>query len=318
MKLLIDCDPGHDDAAAILYAAAHLELVGITTVFGNQDVGRTTYNALRVCTLGELDIPVAQGAGQPLIGTARPIPEAHGKTGIDGGDLPEPLCEPVSMSAVELILEQAYKHRGELVLAAVAPLTNVATAILAEPRLKGWLKAITLMGGSTSVGNVTPVAEFNIYSDPEAAHVVFNSGIPLYMCGLNVTRQVGVTRQDITELQNSGKRTARVFAGLFEFYLERLEAMFGLESASLHDACVLMPFTGKTFLTLKKLHVNIELAPGFTRGMTVCDMRYVGSSGTVVGGNGITSGQAWNAHVAVAVKGAEAARHVLATIMAYP
>lgn len=319
MKVLIDCDPGHDDAAAILYAAQHLDLVGISTVYGNQNVESTTRNALKVCELGGLDVPVALGASRPWVAEPRHLTEAHGKTGLDGADLPEPSREPIAQGAVDLILEQAHKHQGELILTAVGPLTNVATALQTEPKLTSWFKAISIMGGSTSYGNVTPVAEFNIHADPEAAHAVFRSGVPLYMCGLNVTRQVGVTRRDIRKLRETGRHVASTFADLFEFYLGRLEVVFGLDSASLHDACALMPFIDDSLITYKALHVDVELASGLTRGMTVCDLRYAGSvDGAVIGGGGIQSGRQPNVNVALEVDHDRARKDVLDTLCCYP
>lgn len=318
MKLIIDCDPGHDDAAAILYAAKHLQLVGITTVFGNQDIAHTTRNALRIVELGELDVPVAGGMAGPWVGKAQAIPEAHGKTGLDGADLPDPSCEPISQHAVDFIVEQAHRNQGELVVAAVAPLTNVATALRIEPKLKAWLKAISIMGGSTTFGNVTPVAEFNIGSDPEAAHAVFNSGVPLFMCGLNVTRQAGVLPKDLERLRQSGGRVSRIFAGLLGFYRERLQMVFGLESASLHDPCALMPFIDGSLIQHRPAHVDIERTSELTRGMTVCDLRYAGSDGRMVtGAEGIRSGLQPNVQVAVEIDARRAVDQVLCALESY-
>jgi inosine-uridine nucleoside N-ribohydrolase len=317
-KIILDCDPGHDDAAAILYAGRHLDLLGITTVFGNQDIEQTTRNALRVCELGGLDVPVAKGASRPWVADAMPIPEAHGKTGLDGALLPETGREPSARSAVELIVELASRHRGELVIAAVAPLTNVATALRTEPRLASWLKAITIMGGSLTVGNVTPVAEFNIHADPEAAHAVINSGVPVHLCGLNVTRQVGVGRRRIAELSADAGRVASSFGGLLAFYSERLNEIYGLETASLHDPCALMPFIDESLITYRPMHVDVELSGALTRGMTVCDARYVGSDARGVrGGGNIRDGRPPNAQVAIAVDGDRAVDHVLAALRTY-
>lgn len=317
-KILIDCDPGHDDAAAILYAARHLELVAITTVFGNQDVAQTTRNALRICTLAGLEIPVAQGASRPWVEPPRPIPETHGRTGIDGALLPESRRAIDSRSAVELMLEMSRLYPQQLVIAALGPLTNVATALRADPELSTRLRAITLMGGSTTVGNVTPVAEFNIFADPEAAHAVFNAGVPLYMCGLNITRQVGVGPAHIEQLASGESEVGRSFAGLFSFYRERLSEVYGLATASLHDPCALMPLIDETLVTFRPMHVDVELSPGLTRGMTVCDARYVGDDGRGVrGGGNIRDSAPANVKVGIAVDAERAVASVLGTLQTY-
>ena len=166
-KILIDCDPGHDDAVAILYAARHLDLIGITTCHGNNTIENVTRNALSILTLADLDIPVAMGCSAPVAGPPVQPASSHGKSGLDGTDLPEPDRSPIAQHAVDFILEAASRHRGELVLAVIGPATNVALAMKREPRL-AWLREITVLGGSTHSGNITPAAEFNVWADPEA------------------------------------------------------------------------------------------------------------------------------------------------------
>lgn len=318
LRFLIDCDPGHDDATAILYAARHLALVGITTTYGNQDVENTTRNALRIRTLAGLDVPIARGACRPWVVPAKAIPEAHGKTGLDGADLPEATGEPIAAHAVDFMIEQAHTHRGNLVIAAIGPLTNLATALRMEPKLASWLGGVTIMGGSTTLGNVTPVAEFNIHADPEAASAVFGSGLPLLICGLNVTRQVGVTREQIQSLSEGGGKVSSIFGGLLGFYREQLQSVFGIETASLHDPCALVPFVEPKFIRHVHAHVDVELSPGLTRGMTVCDLRFRGNKGGKVrGGGGIQDGARPNASVAVSVDALATVEHILATIRSY-
>ncbi len=271
--VLLDCDPGHDDAVALLYAAVHLRLVGLTTVFGNQTIERVTRNALSLCRLARLDIPVAQGAASPLAGPLLLGADVHGATGLDGADLPEPDRAPVPGHAVDLILRQAHAHRGTLVLAATGPLTNVALALRAEPRLREWLHGITIMGGTTGMGNTTPVAEFNIHCDPEAADVVLRSGCRLWMVGLDVTRQVGVDAARIAALRANGGSIARTITDLLDFFLGSLTRIHGLTTASLHDPCALVPFIDPALISYRDTHVEVELASPVTRGMTVCDLR---------------------------------------------
>ena len=271
--VLLDCDPGHDDAVALLYAAAHMRLAGLTTVHGNQTVDHTTRNALSLCRLAGLDIPVARGADRPLV--AEPITGGaiHGATGLDGAELPEPDRAPEPGHAVDLILRLAHAHRGELVLAATGALTNVALALKVEPSLRDWLHGITLMGGSASIGNTTPVAEFNIVCDPEAADIVFRSGCRLWMVGLDVTRRVGVDAAGIAWLREGGGSVARTIADLLDFFLQSLNRVHGLSTASLHDPCALVPFIAPELMEYRDTHVQVELASPVTRGMTVCDLR---------------------------------------------
>lgn len=312
-KVLIDCDPGHDDATAILYAAAHLDLIGITTVYGNQTVDKTTANALSIAALLGLDTPVAQGCESPLNGVVQHGGDVHGKTGLDGAILPAPGRDPSPMHAVDFIIDAADRHRGELVLCAIGPFTNVAMALRKEPRLAQWLKAITVMGGTTQIGNTTPVSEFNVWCDPEAADIVFKSGVPLWMVGLNVTRQVGVSKADIDRLAAGGP-VAKVFAGLFGFFLERLQEVHGLNTASLHDPCALIPFIAPDLITYRHCPVEIELSRGPARGMTVCDMRRL----TPKKLENIQPMGVPNCNVAVDVDGRALVEHILETILSWP
>jgi inosine-uridine nucleoside N-ribohydrolase len=312
-KIIIDCDPGHDDATAILYGARHLDLIGVTTVYGNQTIEKTTHNALALLTLLGLDTPVSQGCASPLNGVIRHGGDVHGKTGIDGADLPDPDRAPIATHAVDFIIEMASRHRGELVLVPVGPFTNLALALRKEPRLADWLKGISVMGGTTTIGNTTPVAEFNVWSDPEAADIVFRSGVPLWMVGLNVTRQVGVTAADIDRLL-AGGHVARVFGGLFSFFLESLKKIHGLSTASLHDPCALLPFIAPDIITYRHTAVEIALAPGSTRGMTVCDLRNLTSTKL----ENIRQKEAPNCHVAVEVQGRQAVDHIVETILEWP
>jgi len=269
-KILIDCDPGHDDAVAILFAARHLDLVGITTVHGNNSVENTTHNALALLEFAGLDVPLAKGCAEPL--AQRPVGPAvvHGKSGLDGASLPETSRRPIDAHAVDFIVDMAGRHRGELVLATIGPETNVALALRREPRLKNWLREITVMGGSTGVGNITPAAEFNIHCDPEAAWAVFNSGVPIRMVGLNVTQATGFEQTDVERLKASGRKVASLVGALMEFYLARQRERHGLGLAPMHDVCAIVPYVDATLLDYADARVGIELTGTLTRGMTVC------------------------------------------------
>jgi inosine-uridine nucleoside N-ribohydrolase len=275
MKILIDCDPGHDDAVAILFAARHLDLVAVTTVHGNNSLENTTRNALAILELAGIDVPVAAGCSEPLVQSSAPRGEIHGRTGLDGADIPAPTRRPIDGHAVDLIVELASRHRGELVVALIGPQTNFAVALKREPRLKEWVREVTVMGGSTGLGNITPVAEFNIHCDPEAASVVFESGIPIRMVGYNVTRRTGFDASDLERLKASGRRVAAVIGDLMGFYLAGQNRIFGLSVAPVHDVCAVVPYVAPDLIRYVETSVRVELAGLHTRGMTVCDLRGV-------------------------------------------
>jgi inosine-uridine nucleoside N-ribohydrolase len=311
-RFIIDCDPGHDDAAALLLAAAHLDVAAVTTVFGNNTLAATTRNALAVLELAGLDWPVYAGASRPLSGIQMEVADVHGVGGLEGVDLPTPSRQTAPGDAADFLIEMASEYRGGLTLVALGPLTNIAIALHREPRLAQWLTAVSLMGGSTTVGNVTPVAEFNIHCDPEAADKVFRAGIPIAMVGLNVTRQVGIRQAHIDQLLATGGHIAAVFAGLFAFYLARSRQVFGLTTASLHDPCALLPFVAPELMDYREAHVAVELDGHHTRGMTVCDLRAVRMDGL----QSVRRSEQSNARVAVAARGEEIVQRVVAAILA--
>ena len=284
-KILIDCDPGHDDAVAILYAAKHMDLVGVTTCHGNNTLDNVTRNALQVLTLAGLRVPLAKGCAHPMEGRREEAPNAHGKTGLDGTELPEPDREPIAQHAVDFIIEMARQHRGELVLAIIGPATNVALALQKEPALAGWLKEITIMGGSGGLGNITPVAEFNCWADPEAAAIVYACGAPIRMVGYDVTSRTGTDERDIARLR-SGGRIATSMGDLLFFYRAKQIQYFGLDIAPMHDVCAVIPYVREGMLTYRRCNVGVELDGSLTRGMTVCDFRRLTDEGKAMRGSG--------------------------------
>ncbi len=309
-KMLIDCDPGHDDAVALLFAHRHLDLVGITTVAGNNSLENVTRNALCLVELGGLDVPVAAGADEPLAQVRAESAAVHGARGLDGADLGEPKRAVSEIHAVDFIIETARQHQGELVLAAIGPQTNVALALRREPRLKRWLREITMMGGSTERGNVTPAAEFNIHCDPEAAWAVFHSGIAIRMVGLNITRRTGVDGADIGRLKASGRKVGGVVGDLLDFYLARQRERRGAVVAPMHDVCAIVPYVDDRLIDAVRARVEIELAGRHTRGMTVCTLP------TGVGGLASQPSDA-NALVAVEVRSRELIDLVVDTLLSY-
>jgi inosine-uridine nucleoside N-ribohydrolase len=258
---------------AILYAAKHLDLVAITTVHGNAPLTHTTRNALSVCTLAGLKIPVSAGADRPLVQPQLQLPTLHGKSGIDGADLPEPDRDVTGEHAALTIIREAKRSPGELVLIAVGPMTNVALALRLEPKLPDLLKGLSIMGGSTTIGNVTPTAEFNLWGDPEAAAAVFACGIPVMMAGLNVTRQALIREPHIARLRASGGPVGKTMGDLQEFYARRSGAVYGLAGAPMHDSCAVVPFVHPELIKHRACHVHLELASPEVRGATICDLR---------------------------------------------
>ncbi|MDP9021845.1 MAG: nucleoside hydrolase [Actinomycetota bacterium] len=273
--IVLDCDPGQDDAMAILLAARHLDVVGITTVHGNQSLDKVTRNALKILTLASLEhIPVHPGAARPFVGEAHHAAEVHGETGLDGAQLPEPAIGPRPRHAVDFLREAAVEHEP-LTLVATGPLTNVAAALQLDPALAGRLEQITLMGGAVTGGNVTPAAEFNIWADPEAARLVLRSGVPIRMAGLDLTHQAIVGPQELDRLRATGTRVGEICVDLLSFYSARASARTGLAGAPLHDPCAVAWMIDPSLIEARPMHVDVELHGELTRGMTVCDSRPV-------------------------------------------
>jgi len=266
--VLLDCDPGHDDAIAMLLALGsdELELRGVTTVAGNQTLEKTTANAIRVLELaGRAQIPVAAGAGRPLVREPRVAAEVHGETGLDGPDLPPPQGEPSPQHAVDFLAERI----EGATLVATGPLTNVALLLARHPEAVP--ERIVLMGGAIAEGNVTPAAEFNIWADPEAAHRVFTSGLDVTMVGLDVTHQALVTSAHAEQLGQSG-RIGTVVAELLEFYGGFHRTVYGWDGSPIHDAVAVAHVIDPTLLELEHVNVRVDCQSELCRGRTVADI----------------------------------------------
>ncbi len=311
-KIFIDCDPGHDDAIALLYAARHLDLVGVATVYGNSSLQNTTRNALAVLELAGIDVPVAQGCAEPLAQSRLAHASFHGLGGLDGAELPKPKRLPSNAHAVDFLIEMASVNRGELVLAVLGPQTNVALALRREPRLRDWLREISIMGGSGAQGTLMPAPEFNIHCDPEAASTVFNSGVALRLVGLDVTLQTGLDEADIAHLARSGRKVAGVVADLMAFYLARQRERRGLALAPLHDVCAIVPFVDDTVIGYQPAHVDIALNGSDARGTTVCDLSPRQPEPAD------SARPASNAQLAVVAHHRRLAVQVIETILSYP
>ena len=270
--IILDCDPGHDDAVAIVVAARHAELLGITTVAGNAPLERTTHNAMVVRELLGVDVPVHSGAARPLVAELHTAPAVHGASGLDGADLPEPTRPLDGTDAVGFIVDTCRRVDG-IWLVGVGPLTNIALALRAAPELAGRIAGISVMGGGT-FGNRSPVAEFNIWADPEAAAAVFGYGGPLVMAGLDLTHQLLATPDRIVAVGERPGRLASTLAELFTFfsetYIGRHDAIAG---APVHDPCAVLALTHPRLFRSQRRHVAVETAGALTRGMTVIDHR---------------------------------------------
>jgi pyrimidine-specific ribonucleoside hydrolase len=275
MKILIDCDPGHDDMMAILLACAspELELLGVSTVAGNQTGEKTHRNALRTLTLiGRTDIPVARGADKPLLRALTVAPEIHGVSGLDGADLPEPRFQGLPEHAADFLIRTVMGSREPVTLVPTGPLTNVALALLKQPELARRLQRIVLMGGAVYDSNITPAAEFNIYVDPEAAKIVFGCGAPIVMVGLDVTNKARLSFEDISEIASWNGKVSRVVAPLLRFFAQANKHIFGFDGAPLHDALAVAHLVRPEVIKTRKMNVEIETSGELSRGRTVADV----------------------------------------------
>jgi len=274
LPAIVDCDPGLDDALALLLvlASPELELLGVTTVAGNQTVDKTTANALRVLELaGREDVRVARGADRPLVGELVVADDAHGDSGLGGLVLPEPKTEPANEHAVDFLAERLLGADRPITLFALGPLTNLALVLALHPEATRGIERIVLMGGAIGEGNQTASAEFNIWIDPEAAATVFGSGLDLTMVGLDVTNQAVLTPDDAEHLRGGGPVGAAA-AAMLDFYLGFYETAYEHGGAPIHDAVAVAQALRPGVVTTLARRVDIELG-GLCRGRTVVDMR---------------------------------------------
>jgi inosine-uridine nucleoside N-ribohydrolase len=268
--IVIDCDPGHDDAIAILLAlaSAEVELRGVSTVAGNQTLDKTTRNALKVLELaGRTDVPVAAGADAPLRRTLRTAANVHGESGLDGPDLPEPATTPVEGHAADVLAE--WLEPG-VVLVPTGPLTNVALLLERHPGVRDRLERIVWMGGAIAEGNTTPAAEFNAFVDPEAARAVFESGIPVTMIGLDVTHKALFGPAHAERLRGAG-RCGKAVAELADFFLEFHRQRYRFDGAPIHDAMAVAHVIDPTLVETLHCNISIETSSEHCDGRTVVD-----------------------------------------------
>lgn len=276
-KIIIDCDPGQDDAVAILLALASPEdvtVLGITAVGGNVPLALTSRNARAICELaGRTDIPVFAGCAGPLRGSLVTAEHVHGETGLEGPPLPEPVMPLQSAHAVDFIVETVRSAPPDsITLCVLGPLTNIATAFERAPDIVSRLREVVLMGGAYfEVGNITPTAEFNIYVDPEAAAIVFGSGAPLVVMPLDVTHRAMTNAARVKAFSDMGTRVGDMVAAWTNFYERFDKAKYGNEGAPLHDPCVIAYLIRPDLFIGRHINVEIETESPLTRGMTVAD-----------------------------------------------
>lgn len=275
MPMIIDCDPGHDDAMAILWALSspQIDIKAVTTVAGNQTIEKVTNNAIKVLTkAGRLDIPVAKGAERPLIRELTVGGEVvHGESGLEGPVLPENGFAPVEMSALELMIRILEESEEKVTVVGIGPLTNIAQLIITRPDLQEKIEQIAIMGGGTK-GNWTPAAEYNIFADPEAAHVVFHTGLPIVMAGLDVTWEAYVTREENEVLRSQGNHISVFAAELIDFFSRYHYEVEGFAGCTLHDPTTIAALIYPELFTSVQCNVDVELQGALTTGMTVVDM----------------------------------------------
>lgn len=277
-KIILDCDPGHDDAIALLlaYGNPEIDLLAVTTVAGNQTLEKVTHNALAVAEMANIrGIPFAAGSARPLVREIEVAPDIHGDSGLDGPELPEPSLKLENCHAVELIIKLLMSHPPKTItLVPTGALTNIALAARLEPRIVERVKEVVLMGGGYHVGNWSPVVEFNIKIDPEAAHIVFNEKWSVTMVGLDLTHQALATPDVVAKISEVGTSCSQFVVELLDFFGKTYKQAQGFDAPPVHDPCAVAYVIDPTVMTTQRVPVDIELSGTLTLGMTVADFRY--------------------------------------------
>jgi inosine-uridine nucleoside N-ribohydrolase len=274
--IILDCDPGHDDAMAILLARGcpDIDLLAITTVAGNQTLEKTTLNARRVCTAARIDdVPIYAGCDRPLVRPQIIAADVHGASGLDGPVFGEPTVPVADEHAVDFLVRALMASDGDITLVPVGPLTNIAMALRREPRIAQRAAGVVLMGGAYTRGNRTPAAEFNILADPEAAAIVFQAGWPVTMVGLELTHQARATQQVIDEIAAIGTPLSATVVEMMTFFGGAYRATRGFEAPPVHDPCAVARVARPELVGVRDAFVAVETRGQWTAGMTVTDFR---------------------------------------------
>ena len=272
-KIILDCDPGHDDAVAIMLAAINpkIELLGITVVAGNQKLEKTVNNALKVCNHLNLNVPVYSGMSRPMIREQLIADDIHGETGLDGPKFEELKIKAENKHAVNFIIDTLMNSDEKITLVPTGPLTNIGMAIRFEPKIIEKINRIVLMGGSYQLGNMTPAAEFNILADPDAAHIVFSSGVKLVMMGLDLTRQASATKEVVEKIKSLNNKASKLFVDLMEFFAASQKNVFGWTAPPVHDPTTIAYIIDSECIEVKPMFCEIELWSERSYGRTLCD-----------------------------------------------
>lgn len=274
-KIILDCDPGHDDAIALIMAVAsqQIDLLGVTTSAGNQLPSKTLNNAMRVLTLlGKKDIPVAPGIGKPLLKDLHISVSMHGVTGLDGADLPDPNFFVQSKRAIDLMADLITQSKEPVSIVVTGPCTNVAVFLSMYPELKASLKQIVVLGGGMGVGNWQPTIEFNMLEDPEAAKIVLNSGVPIVMVPLNVAFQAQLLQEDLAKMKAIKNDVSRAVLGLLKFYgIQFNHGTRHFDGIPIYDPCCISWLMESDIFQGKQCHVDIETKGELTSGETIID-----------------------------------------------
>ncbi|MFN2347433.1 MAG: nucleoside hydrolase [Dermatophilaceae bacterium] len=275
IPIILDCDPGHDDAVAILLAVSSpsIDLLGVTTCFGNCSVADATRNALRVLTLARaLDVPVAEGAAGPLHGELALGNYVHGKSGLDGPALPEPAFGVVAEPAVEMLVRTLREHSEPVTLVVTGPMTNIGQLLRDHPQVAERIAEVIFMGGSTEGGNHTPTAEFNTYADPESLDIVLSSGIPIRMVGLNLTHQALATPEVVERMSAMRHLIGRTCAEWMGFFGSSYRQVWEFEAPPVHDPCTVAALIDPDVIEWREAFLAVELEGRWTRGTTIADL----------------------------------------------
>lgn len=296
-KIILDCDPGHDDAIAIMMAAKHpaIDLLGITVVAGNQILEKNLINTLNLCQKLGIDAPVYSGMKRPIMREQIIAANIHGDTGLDG-----PVFGPLHLKAqpehaVKFIIDTLMESDGDITLVPVGPLSNIAVAMRMEPAIVPKIREIVLMGGAYGTGNTTPSAEFNIYADPEAARVVFTSGVPIVMMGLDLTNQTACTQDVIHRMESVDNEAGKLFADIMNFTFKTQSEAYGLAGGPVHDATCIGYLIDPSCITTKDMYVVVDVNEGTCYGRTVCDeLGVTKKTPNVKVGTGIDTDRFWD------------------------
>ena len=272
IPIILDGDPGHDDAIAWVYAhgCGLFDILAVTSVGGNQTIEKTTYNSLRILTLIGANVPFARGCYYPLNTEQMNAPTVHGESGLDGPALPEPAFEPENISGIDLWAQVIRNCSDKVTIVSTGPLTNAAAFLMAYPELKDRIERISLMGGGLLYGNWTPAAEFNILVDPEAAKIVFESGVPIIMSGLDVTEKALVKPADFKRIRALNNPVSDIVWQWLEFFYQ-FHLTMDYEGAPLHDLCAVMVLVHPELFTMRDFYVQVETCGDYCKGATVPD-----------------------------------------------